>query len=285
MPGADRLPAGLDADAHLLAAAAREAAGIALGFFGRSPQVFTKGDHSPVTEADLAVDARLAVVLREARPDYGWLSEESKASDPGTPAPATFVVDPIDGTRAFIAGRDDWTISLAVVTDGRPTAAAVYCPIRDEMFLASAGAGAYLGGGRLSTSSAASLAGSRVAGPGRLFEHDAAHGAGIVKADKVHSLAYRLALVAAARIDAAAASARACHWDLAASDLLVHEAGGRLTDLAGRTVRYDGPEVRHPPLVAAGPRLLGAFAAFVATIVEAPERHGRPPGPAVAARS
>ena len=172
-----------------------------------------------------------------------------------------------------------------MVADGRPTAAALYCPVRDEMFVASAGAGAFLGHERLSVSDTATLAGGRVAAPGRLFDQDTALAAGIVRAPKVHSLAYRLTLVAAGRVDAAAASSRAAHWDLAAADLLVHEAGGRLTDLAERAVRYDGPDVRHPPLVAAGPQLLGAFAELVATIIEAPKRPGQPPGPVAAARS
>jgi len=282
LPAADRVAALLGDDVALLAIAAREAGAVALGFFGRSPKVFTKGDHSPVTEADLAVDARLAEVLGGARPGYGWISEESTAQ--GDAGGTTFIVDPIDGTRAFIAGLDDWTISLAVAVAGRPTAAAVYCPVRDEMFLAGVGGGAFLGAERLSTSTAAALAGSRIAGPGRLFDDPAAQAAGIVRADKIHSLAYRLALVAAGRLDAAAASARACHWDLAAADLLVQEAGGRLTDLAGRPVRYDGPDVRHPPLVAAGPALHEAFTALVATIVEAPGRHGRPTGSAASVR-
>jgi myo-inositol-1(or 4)-monophosphatase len=284
LPAVETPPAAarLGPDAALIGEAARAAGRVALGFFRASPQVWTKGDASPVTEADIAVDQHLASVLRTARPDYGWLSEESieQAGASGR----RFIVDPIDGTRSFIGGLEDWSISVAVVDGPRPVAAALYCPVRDELFLAERGKGAWLGGTRLATSGATALAGSHAAGPGHLFDHACFRGAGVERVAKIHSLAYRLAGVAAGRYDAAAASARACHWDLAAADLLVHEAGGRLTDLAGREARYDAIDVRHPPLVAATPALHDAFAALVGGIL-GPSRRAAKPAPDAALRS
>lgn len=260
------------ADADLLLAAAREAGAMAMGYFRCSPEVWTKGDSSPVSEADLAVDRFLGEYLRAARPDYGWLSEET-ADDPSRlERRRVFIVDPIDGTRAFIRGDEDWTVSLAVVEDGRPVAAVVLCPPRDELFLATRGGGARLNGTPVSTSGRAALPGSRLAGPKGFVRHAVFSDAGVEPVPLVHSLAYRLSLVAAGRLDAAAASSKACDWDLAAADLLVHEAGGRLTDLAGHGVVYNRPSVRHPPLVAATPGLLAPIAALLATAIG--ERHG-----------
>ncbi|MQT13885.1 3'(2'),5'-bisphosphate nucleotidase CysQ [Segnochrobactrum spirostomi] len=261
MPDADSLPS---ADAALLAETARAAGALALGFFQRDPQVFTKADASPVTEADLAVDRFVAEALRPARPGYGWLSEEGKDDDERLARRRVFVVDPIDGTRAFIAGKPDWTISLAVVEDGRPFAAALYCPVTDEMFVAERGGGARLDDTPLAVRTDASLVGCRLAAPSGFSRAASVKAAGIETVGFVHSLAYRLALVAAGRIDAAAASSRACDWDIAAADLIVHEAGGRLSNLDGEPVRYNRRDVSHPPLVAAGGRLHGELTALFA---------------------
>lgn len=255
------------ADLGLLAEAAREAGAMAMGYFRQSPEVWTKGDSSPVSEADIAVDRFLAGRLGDARPDYGWLSEESVDQPVRLERRRVFIVDPIDGTRAFVRGDEDWTISLAIVEDGRPVAAAVFCPPRDEMFLAALGDGARLNGALVVTSDATVLAGSRVAGPKGLLHSDAFARAGVTPAPTVHSLAYRLSLVAAGRLDAAAASSKACDWDLAAADLLVHEAGGRLTDLSGLSPTYNRSSVRHPSLVAAAPAVHAAMIGLLADVV------------------
>jgi myo-inositol-1(or 4)-monophosphatase len=262
------------ADLALLAAAAREAGTMAMGYFGRSPEVWTKGDSSPVSEADLAVDRFLGEHLRAARPDYGWLSEETADGSARLDRRRLFIVDPIDGTRAFIRGDEDWTVSLAIVEDGRPIAAAVLCPPRDELFLAALGGGARLNGAPVAVTGSTALAGSRMAGPKGFVRHAVFAQAGVEHVPLVHSLAYRIALVAAGRLDAAAASSKACDWDLAAADLLVHEAGGRLVDLEGRAVCYNRPTVRHPPLVAATPALLGPISALLAAAIGERVGHG-----------
>src|SRR5688500_11312021 len=153
------------ADLALLKQAALEAGQLASTFFRRSPQSWAKAGGSPVTEADMAVDAFLRTTLLAARPGYGWLSEET-ADDPARRARDTiFVVDPIDGTRGFIEGDDRWCVSLAVVRAGRPVAAALYAPVRDEFFTAIIGEGAWLRERRLSVSRQAGLSGARIAGP------------------------------------------------------------------------------------------------------------------------
>jgi myo-inositol-1(or 4)-monophosphatase len=213
---------------------------------------WTKGaDGSPVTEADIAVNEFLRDRLSDLVRDAGWKSEESPP--PKGSVPLVWIVDPIDGTRAFISGRADWSISVALVEHGRPLIATIYAPITDEMFLAVRGQGAWLNSMPIKVSTSATLAGASLAGPKRFLDRLSAINPGIVAQPKVHSLALRIARVAHGALDAAFASGGSHDWDLAAADLLVHEAGGALTDFAGRPLTYDEPEAAYGALIAAGP--------------------------------
>jgi myo-inositol-1(or 4)-monophosphatase len=252
-------------DADLLIAAAREAGALAMTFFRGPLRSWPKGVDSVVSEADIAVDELLGRRLRAARPEYGWLSEETADSEERLSRRRVFVVDPIDGTRAYIAGREEWTVSLAVVEAGRPVAAALHAPVLEEMFSAVAGQGAWRNGAALHVPFRDGLSGVRIAGPLR-HARALAKAAG-VPADSVRfvpSLAYRLALVAADAVDVALASSGAHDWDLAASDLLVHEAGGRLVDRDGGMLHYNGERPVHGGLVAAHPALVPAVLALLA---------------------
>jgi myo-inositol-1(or 4)-monophosphatase len=253
------------ADLELLQDAAREAGALAMRFFRQSPNAWAKFGGSPVTEADVAVDNFLRETLLAARPHFGWLSEET-ADDPSRLGrEAIFVVDPIDGTRGFIEGDDCWCVCVSVVRDGRPVVAALNAPARDEFFTAREGGGAWLAGSRLKVSDRAELSGVRIAGPRGWLKTSVFQELGADLHAHVSSLAYRLALVAANRVDAAFASPRANDWDLAASDLLVHEAGGRLTALDGTVPRYNRETSRHDVLAATNaglqPRVLATIAA------------------------
>ena len=240
-----------------------EAGELAMRFFRRNPSAWAKEGGSLVTEADIAVDDLLRTMLLAARPHYGWLSEET-ADDAARQALTTiFVVDPIDGTRSFVAGEDFWCVSLAVVSGGRPVAVVLFAPARGEVYTASEGGGARLGEERLSVSGRSELAGARLAGPRGWVRTDAVRESGAEVAAHIPSLAYRLTQVAAGRLDAAFASPRAHDWDLAASDLLVHEAGGRLTGLDGNPPLYNKAEPRHGVLAAANSRLHPRLLAMV----------------------
>ncbi len=257
-----------ESDLELLQRAALDAGRLAMRYFRHNPSTWTKAGGSPVTEADIAVDEFLRTLLLAERPGYGWLSEET-ADDPTRQAlPTIFVVDPIDGTRDYIEGGDTWCVSLAVVVDGRPAAAVLFAPARDELYVAHKGGGARLGEEPLLVSDRADLAGARLAGPRGWLRTEAARKTGAQMSGHIPSLAYRFAQVAANRLDAAFASPRAHDWDLAASDLLVHEAGGRLTGLDGIAPRYNLAVPRHGALVAANPRLHADLLAMV-------ERAGR----------
>jgi myo-inositol-1(or 4)-monophosphatase len=211
---------------------------------------WTKGpDRSPVTEADIVVNEFLHEQLTALVHGAGWLSEESQES-PEYGLPLNWIVDPIDGTRAYISGRADWTISVALAEHGRPLIAALYAPVTDEMFLASRGAGAKLNGRPIRATPGELLNGAKLAGPKRYLDRLSA--LGILAQPKVHSLALRIARVAQGALDAAIASSGSHDWDLAAADLLVHEAGGALTDVLGRPLMYNEPQSAHGALIAAG---------------------------------
>lgn len=220
---------------------------------------WTKGDdNSPVSEGDIAVNNLLRDRLGELVPGAGWLSEETE-EPPDRGLPLTWVVDPIDGTRAYIAGRADWTISVALVENARPILSALYAPATDEMFLAARGVGAALNGASIAVSGCATLDDARLAGPKRYLDKLIGINPKILAQPKVFSLALRFARVAHGNLDVALASPGSHDWDLAAADLLVHEAGGTMTDFDGRPLAYKAPHAAQSALIAAGPAHHGAL--------------------------
>jgi myo-inositol-1(or 4)-monophosphatase len=234
-----------------LEAAVREAGALALRSFRAPVRSWFKSGNSPVSEADLAVDRFLRERLETVAPDCGWLSEETEDEPSRLDAERVWIVDPIDGTRAFLAGLPDWTVSVALSQGGRPILAAVYAPFVDEFFLAHAGGGASCNG-RPMSASVGGIAHARVAGPRSYLDGLAAAVPDVVLEPKVHSLALRLTRVAQGTLDIAFASTSSHDWDLAAADLLVHEAGGALTTLTGEILTYNRPDPVHAALIAAG---------------------------------
>ena len=174
------------------------------------------------------------------------------------------MVDPIDGTRGFLAGSDEWTVALAVVEDGRPVSAVVYRPVNGDLYRATLGSGTTLNGQSAAISRRTALQGSSLAGPRTLSDGTKLEGHGLARIGYVPSLALRLAMVAAGRVDVAVARENACDWDLAAADLLVQEAGGRLEDMSGTPLAYNRPSVRHPALLAGPPALVDPLRVLLA---------------------
>ena len=237
----------------LLARAVHEAGTLALAKFGTSFKTWTKGESlSPVSEVDIEIDQLLRERLGAHNPHYGWLSEET-ADDPARlDAKRVWIVDPIDGTRGFIAGKSDWTVVAALIEDGRPNNAAVYAPVDDQLFLAAAGQGTTLNGSTIAASPGATLEGARVNGAKRRIEALEKLIPSVQVIPRLNSLALRLARVAEGRFDVVFSAGNSHDWDLAASDLLLHEAGGLLTDFDGRQLVYNRPQPVHGALIAAG---------------------------------
>jgi myo-inositol-1(or 4)-monophosphatase len=238
--------------AERLAASVREAGALALSMFGTPLKNWTKGASSPVSEADIAVDKLLRERLSDAEPSARWLSEESVDDPARLAARFVWIVDPIDGTRAYIAGLPEWAVSAALVEDGRPIVACLFAPVTGEFFAAVAGAGATRNGAAIAVSRGEELGGTRIAGPKNFLEKLPAFDPPVTVVPRIPSLALRLARVAQGNIDATIAGGNSHDWDLAAADLLVHEAGGALTPFSGEPLTYNRPEPRHGMLVAAG---------------------------------
>lgn len=227
------------ADLDLIREAAAEAGKIALRYFGQSPEVWLKNGQSPVSEADLAVDRFLRAFLLDARPDYGWISEETATDEQRTDRQRAFVVDPIDGTRAFLAGDDRWCVSIAVIDQGKPRCGVLDVPVRKEVLTAASGQGAFQNGkaivSRLPTDgSVYNVAMSR----SHFNELPEGFRSKVSFSPYVPSLAYRIALVGRSDLAGTFVRGGAHDWDLAAADLVLSEAGGRLLTLDGTTLTY-----------------------------------------------
>ena len=248
-----------DDDLTLLESRVRAAGKIALQYFGGSYKRWNKEGGSPVTEADLAIDAFLKTELGQARPDYGWLSEESVDDPTRLDRARVFVVDPIDGTVAFMKGRPHFTICAAVVEQGRPIAAVVFNPAREECFTARSGLGARLNGAPIHVGDTAEIEGMRLLADRKLFTEWPP-----MEIESFSSIAYRIVLVAMARFDAMISLTFKRDWDLAAADLILTEAGGRLVGADGAALRYNRAQAIQGATIAAGPGLIAPLLAGLA---------------------
>lgn len=244
--------AGFDEDLALISEAARTAGDLAMRYFRRDPQVWWKEGDSPVSEADYAVDNLLKRILLDARPDYGWLSEEMQSSDlQDVGAARFFVVDPIDGTRAFLRGEDTWCVSVAVIENGRPVAGVIAATALGEHFEATTGTPTLMNGVVCAVSSPGPDDALRLAVPDSMRKRlREAAGDGLLMEKAVPSLAYRLALVASGRIDGTLVRPFANDWDIAAADLLIERAGGLLSGRDGDASLYRSHGKRHGLLIA-----------------------------------
>lgn len=242
-------------DLTLLADAALAAGDVALRYFKADPKVWVKDDNQgPVTEADLAVNALLLDTLRGARPDYGWLSEETPDDTDRLKTTRQFIIDPIDGTRAFIAGTRDWSHALAVVENGEVMAGVVTLPARGMTYAAIRGGGATLNGEPITVTQIASLTQAHVltTKPNLAPEHWLGGVAPLFSKGFRSSLAYRLCLVAEGRFDAMLTLRPSWEWDIAAGALIVAEAMGTATDRTGAALRFNNPHPQVNGVIAAG---------------------------------
>jgi len=245
------------ADTGLLVASVREAGAIARRFYGGTYKSWNKSHGNPVTEADIAIDTFLKTTLLAARPGYGWLSEET-ADDPIRLArERVFVVDPIDGTYGFLKLRPHFTIVGTVVEKGRPVSGAIYNPISEEMFEATKGKGARKNGEPVGMSHRSDFDDMRLLAEKRLLDPELweTPWPASIRGETRASAAYRMALVAAGEFDAMMSLSRKSDWDIAAGDLIVTEAGGRVTDRAGEGLLYNREKTEHASIVCAGPAL------------------------------
>ncbi len=255
LPDAD-----LRGDHELLIGAIRGAGKLALTYFRANPKSWEKRAGDPVSEADIAVNDMLRERLDLERTDYGWLSEESEDDPVRLATDTVWIVDPIDGTSAFLDGQAEFTVAAALAHRGEPVIAAVYNPATDEFWDAMKSHGCRLNGKPVRVTDHPTCMGSRLLLRRRALKRarDPDLFSDVETADP-RSIAYRLALVAAGRFDAVVSLSGKSDWDLAAAELLVTEAGGLVTTTNGERFRYNRESILHQTCVAANPVLHAAL--------------------------
>ncbi len=243
-------------DLDLLRDAALEAGALALEHRKRGLKIWSKSGGSPVTDADLAVDALLTRRLRDARPDYGWLSEETADNSDRLSKSKLFVVDPIDGTVAFMKNQPWWTVALAIVEDGEPVAAVITAPMLGETFEATLGGGARLNSNPIQASDTTTLDDAAVLADAKFLQAPLwPEPWPDMRVEKRSSIAYRMSLVAAGAFDAAIALSIKWDWDVCSGALIAAEAGAKATDHKGRPYRFNQKAPYQPSLVCSAPAL------------------------------
>ena len=245
-----------DDDLDLIRAAAIAAGDLALAERDKGIKIWSKSGGSPVTSADMAVDALIKDTLLAARPDYGWLSEETADSPDRLTRERLFIVDPIDGTVAYMKNKPWWCVPIAVVENGHPVAAVIHVPSLNETFEATLGGGARLNGRPISPSETDDLDDASVLADAKLMERpEWPVPWPPMRYEKRNALAYRMALVAAGMFDAAIAMGPKWDWDVAAGQLIATEAGAKVTDHLGRPWLFNRADPRQTSLVCSAPAL------------------------------
>ena len=244
-------------DMDTMRALAREAGDLALTYQrgGQENRVWHKSGGSPVTEADLAVNNLCASRLQKLRPEYGWLSEETTDSLDARRKQRCWVVDPIDGTRAFMRDDPNWCVALAMIEEGRAVAGVLYAPRQKRFYEAWQAGGAFLNGQLIRASSCDVEAGSRLITNEGLLTHpdwpepwpDLT-----IARPKPNSTLLRMALVASGEWDAALVLAHKADWDLAAGTVLVEQAGGIVTTHTGEPLVFNREIPAQRSVIAAG---------------------------------
>jgi len=244
-------------DLDTLRALAREAGALALSFMhdGRETRSWHKTGGSPVTEADLAVNRLCEQRLSSARPDYGWLSEETTDNPDARQKQRCWVVDPIDGTRAYMRGDPNWCVGLAIVEEGRSVGGVVYAPVLDQFYEAWTGGGAFLNGGKIHVSDCRAEAGCRLIAAEEMLSHKGwpePWPVLTVARPKPNSTLLRMAFVASGDWDATLVLGQKSDWDLAAGAVLVEEAGGIVTTHKGEPLLFNREVPAQRSVIAAG---------------------------------
>lgn len=243
-------------DRFRLEAIVREAGRIAHSRWPGAGHALTSWDKTPgnpVSEADLEVDRFLKRELRALLPSAAWLSEETADDKTRTDSGLIWLVDPIDGTRDFVHGRSGWSVSVALVSGGRPLIGMLAAPARDEEWIAVAGQGAWLNRQPLKASARTQFAGARV--PTHSLPKEDAD---LVAVEQPNSIALRIAMVADDRADLVATLRWGFEWDIAAATLIAREAGAEVTDAFGGPLAYNKHDPRDFGLLVCSPAIHAA---------------------------
>ena len=211
-----------------------------MNYYRDSFSVADKTPDNPVTDADLAADKLLRQRLTNLLPEAGWLSEETVDTEERFQRKLVWVVDPLDGTKEFVMGIPEFTVSVALVEEGVPILGVIFNPPTGELYYARKGHGVYLNGKEVKVSQRGELTGAQVdASRSERKRGEFEQFEGIVNVRTMGSTAYKMARVAAGQADASWSRGPKSEWDICAGTLLVEEAGGRCVDLDGQPVRFN----------------------------------------------
>ena len=243
-----------DGELRIVTEAIRAAGAEALRFASDGFEVHIKPDRSPVTSADLAVNGILEGRLRKAFPDDGWLSEESPDDPARLEKARVWVIDPIDGTKAFIRREPEFCISVALIEAGHPVVAAIFNPSTDELFSARRGGGLFFNDEPAAWPEHSANPNPVIALSPWEDEAGRFTSLGIHAASRpMRSIAWALALAAGGRIQAVATFEPENEWDVAAGTLLIEETGGTITDGSGQRLEFNRPNPCYRGIIATHP--------------------------------
>lgn len=240
-------------EARLVRQVTQEAGRIALSYFSRDIHTWDKSPDNPVSEADIAVDTFLRTTLMQNRTGYGWLSEETEDQPERMRCGRLWIVDPIDGTRSFLSGGEDWGISVALVQNQKPIIAAFYAPVKDAFYFASVGQGATKNNQPIRVTSQASLDTARMMGDPSAFKANKFWPVAwpdSMFAEQANSIALRICQIADGQFDCCVTLRPKNDWDVAAADLILREAGGSLTTGDGLGLVFNRAAPLHKHIVA-----------------------------------
>jgi myo-inositol-1(or 4)-monophosphatase len=246
--------------------AGREAGAIIRQFYERGVDVGYKDAErdNPVTEADTQADACIKRIVREAFPEDGWLSEETRDSHERLSRRRCWIVDPLDGTKEFVQHIPELCVCIALVEDGSPIVGISFNPITDEMFSGARGRGLTLNGAPSHTSSTADLRQARILASrseDKRGEWDPfkPH----MRVELTGSVAFKLALIAAGRADGTFSLTPKHEWDVCAGAALIEAGGGRITDCYGEPLRFNREKPLLPGIIATNAPLFDPVHALI----------------------
>ena len=244
----------MDNDLKLAINASLKAGEIIMQYYCDDYEIKEKGYHNPVTTADNEADTYLKSTLMSARPQYGWLSEETVDSKNRLNKEKVWIVDPLDGTKEFIEGVPQFVVSIALVEKGIPIIGVLHNPVTKETFHAAKGGGAYLDQGQYRCSIKDStrdmvILNSRSETRRGLWEPYKKH---FKKLRPIGSVAYKMGLTAIGKADIFATLRPKNEWDICAGTCLINEAGGKVINLNGKEITFNNQKTLIEPGLIAG---------------------------------
>tara|TARA_B100001179_G_scaffold173360_1_gene128770 strand:- start:3913 stop:4692 length:780 start_codon:yes stop_codon:yes gene_type:complete len=244
----------VDNDLKLAINASLKAGEIIMQYYCDDYEIKEKGYHNPVTTADKEADSYLKSTLMSARPQYGWLSEETVDSKNRLNKEKVWIVDPLDGTKEFIEGVPQFVVSIALVEKGIPIIGVLHNPVTKETFHAAKGGGAYLDQGQYRCSIKDStrdmvILNSRSETRRGLWEPYKKH---FKELRPIGSVAYKMGLTAIGKADIFATLRPKNEWDICAGTCLINEAGGKVINLNGKEITFNNQKTLIEPGLIAG---------------------------------